>query len=244
MLTTTLNRLRRARRDDSGLTLLEMLAVILVVAILATGAFIAIQRIRGGAQSSVAKSNLSVAVTALVTAHGIDQDGALPAGTNKDLADHLQLYVEDLTPVPWAGSGNGTAVEAGYKGYQWAATANAPKANQVFVAVNAASTSTGTDFSVAKGDAVWLVTMAEDGDTYCALVVLEIGGNASKAGTRFDAAIAEKEVATCGLSKAADVPVEADIVLLVDEAVDDDDTTTEMSGGMTVDFWPSIPDAN
>ena len=244
MLTTMLNRLRRARGGDSGLTLLEMLAVILVVAILATGAFIAIQRIRGGAQSSVAKSNLSTAVTALVTAHGIDQDGELPASTNKDLADHLQLYVEDLTPVPWDSSGNGQDVTADYKGYQWAATTNAPKANQVFLAVNTTPTTTGGDFSVAKGDAVWLVTMAEDGDTYCALVVMEIGGNASKAGTRFDAATAESEVATCGLSDAGAAPSEPDIVLLVNEEVDDDPATTATSGTMTVDFSPSIPDAN
>ena len=242
MLTTMLNRLRRARGGDSGLTLLEMLAVILVVAILATGAFIAIQRIRGGAQSSVAKSNLSTAVTALVTAHGIDQDGELPA-TNATLAAHLQLYVEDLTPVVWDNSGNGAGVKASYKGYDWAASGVAPKANQVFIAVNTAAV-TGTGWSVAKGDAVWLITMAEDGDTYCALVVLEIGGDASKAGTRFDAATAEKDVATCGLTDGGVKPDDADIVKLVDEEVDDDDTTTETIGGIKVDFSPSIPTAD
>ena len=207
MLTTTLNRLRLRRGDDSGLTLLEMLAVILVVAILATGAFIAIQRIRGGAQSSVAKSNLAVAVTALVTAHGIDQDGALPSTNNQALADHLQLYVEDLTPVPFDKDAGSSSTALGgtspnHFGYAWDL---GPAPNQVIVAVNNVAHS-GTGWNVAAGDAVWLVTMAEDGDTYCAFVVLEIGGDASKAGTRFDAAHGESTVATCGLSNTVDTP--------------------------------------
>ena len=247
MLTTTLNRLRRARRDDSGLTLLEMLAVILVVAILATGGFIAIQRIRGGAQSSVAKTNLNTAVTALVTAHGIEQDGQLPA----DIDVHLDSFLEDLAAEPYE------RPTTEVKGWQWA---SGPQPNEVFVALNTGPIADGAStprWGVAAHDAVWLITKAEDGDTYCALVVLEISGATEPGGTRYDAAKSDNDVATCGL------PVEATASAAVDGTVEtaakatdgvinvapsSTDTPTEVDtvavGATKVELSATIPDAN
>ena len=169
-----------------------MLAVILVVAILATGGFIAIQRIRGGAQSSVAKTNLSTAVTALVTAHGIEQDGKFDAATAADLAIHLSGFVEDLTVVAMPVTTPTT------KGWEWTLADNA-----VAVTSNLGDDISATAWKVSANDAVWLVTRAEDGDTYCAMVVLEIAGDTSYAGTRYDAAKSDSNIATCGAVGAA-----------------------------------------
>ena len=244
-----LDRVRLPWRDDSGLTLLEMLAVILVVAILATGGFIAIQRIRGGAQSSVAKTNLSTAVTALVTAHGVQQDGQLPASAT--LADHLNAFVEDLTVVAY----DGTGVATGYQGWQWAT--NGPAANEVFVATNDTAindaNSPGT-WSIAPRDAVWLITKAEDGDTYCTLVVLEISGDTEKGGTRYDAALSDSPIATCGLGSQTAAAAAADV--LTDAAATNGLVNTDPDGTTAVGsataaglpaaatFSASIPDAN
>ena len=249
MLTTMLNRLRRG--DDSGLTLLEMLAVILVVAILATGAFIAIQRIRGGAQSSVAKSNLAVAVTAVVTAHGIEQDGKLPPAAG--IAAHLNGFMEDLTAKPYH---RDSATEV--KGWQWD---NGPLPNEVHVALNAGAiddASSAKAWGVAEHDAVWLITKAEDGDTYCAFVVLEIAGDTSPGGTRYDAALSEMDVATCGLGAAATASAEAaggvlthagEAMGLINTVPSSTDTPapaagTAAPGATKAEFSATIPDAN
>lgn len=240
-------RLRSPGKDDSGLTLLEMLAVILVVAILATGGFIAIQRIRGGAQSSVAKTNLSTAVTAVVTAHGVQQDGQFDTA---GFAGHLNGFLEDLTAVAY----NGTDVIAGYKGWQWTG-ATAPAPNQVAVAINdTAIPDASNAWGVGIGDAVWLITRAEDGDTYCALVVLEIAGDTEKGGTRYDAALSESDVATCGLDAATTTHIASAAVrtaagaaaglINTDPATPPANVSDVVSGSVKAEFTASIPDAN
>lgn len=229
MFTTTLNRLRRrhndglSRRDndDSGLTLSEPIIVILLLVLFGGIAVAAIVFFQRQGQTTVARANLEAAVLAAETTHNFSSNSSF--GTTTEAIRSMGRVTPDIVFLPHNSTVSHTQGHNGPTGLTINAagvadssgSAGPPGPEYVFVEVNDAAIdrkqsdnaatcgSTDDCEKVAVGDAILLQIRAENGDTYCAVVVAEsrlIGSTAeaSLAGTRYDADQETEGPATCG----------------------------------------------
>lgn len=248
MFTTTLNRLRRRhndgpsrRGDDSGLTLSEPIIVILLIVIFGALAAAAIVFFQRQGQTTVARANLESAILAAETAHNFSPntslvDDAFAIGRMQPVVPDLAFRAHAATPAagpPVVGNNGATGL------HQTLCTPSgadcAPGPQDVFVEVSGttitrnlgADATFGTE-QVAAGDAVVLQVRAENGDTYCAVAVLEsrivpgsaalpAGATTELLGTRYGGAGETATAAGCGAGAALTA---ADVLALTREIPD------------------------
>ena len=223
--------IRRSRGDTRGLTLSEPVIVILLIVLFSTAAVVAIVFFRGEGQKTVARVNLEAAVLAAKSVHNFSTDSMFGSTIAADLARvSPELDIDEVTSKSDADDVQRGATTAAVcsdtahttesacttAGETWtpasSGTPQEPADMAVIVTdlditgtVSSLPEHTGTaPWTIRAGDALWLLNRSDNGDTYCAFVVVEIEGDTTPSGTWYAANLAENaNPATCGADPSA-----------------------------------------